>query len=92
MAKKKPIVTDPEAMQDAFAAVANEKLAGKKHAATLKRMARNGPLMRHAARRALAQYAAAGGDVNDPQAFLEWLTQNWDSILKMILAVIALFA
>jgi len=75
-----------------FMAVAVEKLPETRRGQrALDRIERNGFLGRKSARRGMARYQAAGGEEGTGKGFFEWLVENWETILKMIMDVIGLF-
>lgn len=84
---------DVELWEAAVSTVVTEQLEGSRfrNRALLRRYNRNGPLRRLVTARARRQYLDAGGDPGDVQSFLTWLIENWESILKMVMSIIALF-
>lgn len=87
-----PEPLDLDLLEPALSTVANERMSGIRERAHLRRLNRNGAMRRLATARAARKFEEEGGDVGDIQSFMEWLIQNWESILKMITSIIALFA
>jgi hypothetical protein len=85
-------LSSKNAMHDSMMAVATDRMGGNfRERRALARLERNGFLARLATRKAYAKFAETAADPGDWQSFMEWLIANWESILKMILSIIALF-
>lgn len=84
--------SDFDLFHDALAAVWTDRLDTREERRTLRRLERNGPLARLAARRVREKFLDDGGDPRDIQSILDWLVQNWPAILEMIKTLIALFS
>lgn len=87
---------DFDLWESATSTVVNEQLESRRfrNRAVLRRFNRNGAFRRLITARARRQYEAENptADFSDVQSFMEWLIANWDSILKMIMSIITLFA
>jgi hypothetical protein len=86
---KKKVEPDWELCRSGFAAAAESKMTSADDKRLLRRLT---PFrMTHAADRAIRKAQAAGVNVGDVQSFLQWIIDNWSTILEMIKSIIALF-
>lgn len=87
---------DFDLWESGFSSVVVERLEDRRwrNRVAKRRYERNGFLRRHATARAFRAYQEANPDADygDVQSFLEWVIANWETILKMVMDIINLFA